>query len=73
MLDERKNELHAVPAPRVSDARMATIERRLAEIAENGGQRVLALRDAIGKFVDTELATRDDEIERYPEDASRRS
>ena len=33
--------------PQATDARLAVIERRLADIAETGEQRVLILRDAI--------------------------
>jgi hypothetical protein len=53
---------HAQPAPRAGDARLARIERRLAEIAESGEQRAAILRDAIGDFVAAEFAQRDGEI-----------
>jgi hypothetical protein len=62
MLDERKPNGHAEPVPRATDARLAMIERRLAEIAEGGEQRVAILRDAIADFVAGELRERDDEI-----------
>jgi len=38
------------------------MERRLAEIAETGEQRIVILRDAIADFAAAELAKRDDEI-----------
>jgi hypothetical protein len=41
---------------------LARIERRLADIAEAGEQRIVILRDAIGDFCSAELAQRDDEI-----------
>jgi hypothetical protein len=51
---------------------MATIERHLAEIAENGGtNKCSRCDDAIGQFVDTDwqcVMTRS----RDPEEASRR-
>jgi len=59
MLDEVKTNGHAEPA---WDARLARVERRIAEIAETGEQRVAILRDAIGDFCSAELAQRDDEI-----------
>jgi hypothetical protein len=61
MLDEAKTNGHAALS-RVKDARMAMIERRLAEVAAGGEQRVLAVRDAIAKFTAAELAQRDEEI-----------
>src|SRR5215472_17013030 len=66
MLDEAKANGHAEPVTRAWDARLATIERRLAalpaEIAETGEQRVAILRDAIADFAAAELAKRDEEI-----------
>src|SRR5215471_6236850 len=66
MLDEAKANGHAEPVTRAWDARLATIERRLAalpaEIAETGEQRVTILRDAIADFAAAELAKRDEEI-----------
>ena len=45
---------------------LARLERRLAEVAESGEQRleqrVVVLRDAIGDFVAEELEWRDEEI-----------
>jgi hypothetical protein len=61
MLDEAKNG-HAEPAARAWDARLARIERRLADIAEAGEQRIVILRDAVADFAAVELAKRDDEI-----------
>src|SRR5215831_178427 len=63
LLDETKHG-HAEPATRVTDAPLARIERRIAEIAECGEQRILILRDAIADFAAAELAKRDEEIER---------
>src|SRR5262252_1674860 len=66
MLDEAKANGHAEPVTRAWDARLATIERRLAalpaKIAESGEQRVLILRDAIADFAAAELAKRDEQI-----------
>src|SRR5262249_12260670 len=66
MLDEAKANGHAEPVTRAWDARLATIERRLAalpaEIAETGEQRVAILRDAIADFAAAELEKRDEEI-----------
>ena len=61
-LDESKPNGHAEPVTRVTDARMARIERRLTELAESGEQRVMVLRDAIADFVAGELRERDEEI-----------
>jgi chromosome segregation ATPase len=62
MLDEAKTNGHAEPATRAWDARLARLERRLADIAEIGEQRVMVLRDAIADFAASELARRDAEI-----------
>jgi hypothetical protein len=62
MLDAVKTNGHAEPATRAWDASLARIERRLAELGEAGEQRIVILRDALGEFVATELATRDREI-----------
>jgi hypothetical protein len=59
MLDEVKTNGHAEPA---WDARLATLERRIADIAKTGEQRVAILRDAIGDYAAAELAKRDDQI-----------
>src|SRR5262245_11592951 len=59
MLDEIKTNGHAEPA---WDARLARIERRLADIVESGDQRIVILRDAIGDFCAGELQKRDDQI-----------
>jgi hypothetical protein len=53
---------HAEPIPRAWDARLAAIERRLADIAGSGEHRIAILRDAIGDFYAGELAKRDDDI-----------
>src|SRR5215831_7913464 len=64
MLDEVKpnGHAHAEPVTRAWDARLARIERQLADIAETGEQRVVILRDAIADFAAAELAKRDEEI-----------
>src|SRR5215472_12212840 len=62
MLDEAKANGHAEPVTRAWDARLATIERRLADIVESGEQRIVILRDAIADFAASELAKRDEEI-----------
>src|SRR5215472_154787 len=62
MLDEARTNGHADLPTRITDAAMARIERCLAELADSGEQRVVALRDAIGEFVDGELAQRDEAI-----------
>jgi hypothetical protein len=59
LLDEIRTNGHGEPA---WDARLAKLERRIANIAETGEKRVAILRDAIGEFCDAELAKRDDEI-----------
>jgi hypothetical protein len=59
MLDEVKTNGHAEPA---WDARLAKLERRIADIAATGEQRVAILRDAIGDFCAAELAQRDAKI-----------
>src|SRR5215472_2013328 len=57
------NEINGHIEPvRATDTRLAVIERRLAEVAEKGEQRVAVLRDAIADFVASEMAERDDEI-----------
>jgi predicted transcriptional regulator len=61
-LDEAKPNGHAEPVTRAWDARLARIERRLADIAETGKQQIVILRDAIADFTAAELAKRDDEI-----------
>jgi hypothetical protein len=53
---------HAEPMPRAWDARLAAIERRLADIAGSGEHRVAVLRDAIADFVASEMAERDHQI-----------
>src|SRR5262249_33136942 len=53
---------HAVSATQATDTRLATIERRLADIAESGKHRIVVLRDAIADFVASEMAERDNEI-----------
>ena len=62
MLDAVKRNGHTEPATRAWDASLARIERRLAELGEAGERRIVILRDALGDFVATELATRDREI-----------
>src|SRR5262249_32785084 len=66
MLDEAKANGHAEPVTRAWDARLATIERRLAalaaEIAETRQQRVELLRHARAACAAAELAKRDEEI-----------
>jgi hypothetical protein len=62
MLDAVKTNGHAEPATRAWDARLARIERRIADIAEASEQRVAILRDAIADFAAAELAKRDEEI-----------
>jgi hypothetical protein len=62
LLDEAKTNGHAEPMPRAWDARLAAIERRLADIAGSGEHRIAILRDAIGDFCAGELAKRDDQI-----------
>ena len=61
-LDERNG--HTAAA--VAHIFLARLERRLAEVAEAGAQRleqrVVVLRDAIGDFVVEELEWRDEEI-----------
>jgi hypothetical protein len=59
---ETKPNGHADSATRAWDARFAKIERRLADIAESGEQRILVLRDAIADFAAAELEKRDEEI-----------
>jgi hypothetical protein len=44
------------------DARLAQLERRVAQVAETSEQRTLVLRDAIAEFVATELEARDAEV-----------
>ncbi len=61
-LEQEKTTNGHAELTRATDAHVARIERRLAEITASGEQRVLALRDAIGEFVDAELAPRDEEI-----------
>ena len=61
-MNKQKTNNHVEPVPRGTDAGLATIERRLAEIAATSEQQILALRDAIGEFVDSELTLRDKEI-----------
>jgi hypothetical protein len=61
-LNDAKANGHAEPATRAWDAHLARLERRIAEIAETGEQRIVVLRDAIGDFCAAELAQRDDEI-----------
>jgi hypothetical protein len=61
-LNDAKTNGHAEPATRAWNASFARIERRLAELGEAGEQRIVILRDALGEFVATELATRDREI-----------
>ena len=70
-LDEVKTNGHAEPAMRAWEVRFVAIERRLAEIAETGEQRVAILRDAIGDFAAAELAKRDDEIASLKKQACR--
>jgi hypothetical protein len=53
---------HVEPATRAWNAHLARIERRLAEVAESGEQRVAILRDALADFTAAELAQRDHEI-----------
>jgi hypothetical protein len=53
---------HAEPVTKAWDARLARIEKRLADMAEAGEQRTVVLRDAIGDFVASEMAERDREI-----------
>jgi flagellar biosynthesis/type III secretory pathway ATPase len=50
---------HAQP---VKQAWAANIERRIAEVEQNGEQRVLILRDALADFAAAQLAQRDNEI-----------
>jgi hypothetical protein len=59
LLDEIRTNGHGEPA---WDARLAKLERRIANIAETGEQRIAILRDAIGNHYAAELAQRDDEI-----------
>src|SRR5215813_13527741 len=59
LLDEAKTNGHAEPA---WDARLVKLERRIADIAATGEQRVAILRDAIADFAAAELAKRDEEI-----------
>ena len=53
---------HAEPATRAWEAHLVRLERRIAEIAETGEQRVAILRDALADFTAAELAQRDGEI-----------
>ena len=53
----------AQPVTKAWDVRMTAIERRLAEIATRGEQRVAILRDAMVDFAADELASRDAEID----------
>jgi hypothetical protein len=46
----------------ITDASMARIERRMAEIEAGGEKRVNALRDAVGEYIDDEFTPRDEEI-----------
>src|SRR5215831_19530237 len=62
LLDETKTNGHAEPVTRAWDARLARIERRLADIAEAGEQRIVILRDAIADFAAGELRERDEKI-----------
>jgi hypothetical protein len=61
-LNDAKPNGHVDPTTRAWNASLARIERRLAELGEAGEQRIVILRDALGEFVTTELAQRDDEI-----------
>ncbi|HMF28088.1 MAG TPA: hypothetical protein VKE42_04910, partial [Candidatus Cybelea sp.] len=56
---EAKSNGHIEPATRAWDANLQRIERRLAELGDVGEQRIVILRDALGEFIATELATRD--------------
>src|SRR5215472_13998355 len=62
LINDAKTNGHAEPATRAWNASLARIERRLAELGETGEQRIVIMRDALGEFVTTELATRDREI-----------
>jgi hypothetical protein len=62
VLNDAKANGHADPSSRAWHAHLARIERRLAEIAETGEQRVAILRDALADFTAAELAQRDHEI-----------
>ena len=62
MFNEVGTNGHAVSATQATDTRLATIERRLADITESGEHRIVVLRDAIADFVASEMAERDNEI-----------
>jgi len=61
-LNDAKTNGHADPSSRAWDAHLARIERRIADIAEAGEQRIVVLRDALADFTAAELAQRDGEI-----------
>jgi uncharacterized protein YigA (DUF484 family) len=56
MLSETKTNRYAETLTRATDARLAKLERQLAEQARDNEQRFLALRDATVDFVAAELA-----------------
>src|SRR5215470_14850002 len=62
MCNEVRTNGHAVSATQATDTRLATIERRLADITKSGEHRIVVLRDAIADFVAAEMAERDNEI-----------
>src|SRR5262249_202034 len=62
MFNEVRTNGHAVSATQATDTRLATIERRLADITESGEHRICVLRDAIADFVGSEMTERDNEI-----------
>ena len=58
---------HAEPVTAAWDARLARIERQIAEVAGASEQRALILHDALGDFCASELDKRDDEIRHLKE------
>jgi hypothetical protein len=61
-LNDAKANGHADPSSRAWHAHLARLERRIAEIAETGEQRIVILRDAIADFAAGELRERDEKI-----------
>jgi polyhydroxyalkanoate synthesis regulator phasin len=62
MHNEVRGNGHTESMPRATDAYVARIESRIAKIEASGEQRVNALRDAVGEFIDGELTPRDEQI-----------